>query len=158
MADKWDKRYIEAAKLFASWSKDPRTKVGAVIIGNHGQIVSQGYNGFPQNIDDSHERLTDRETKRKYVIHAEANAIYNAISNGAQTRGCSIYVHGLPVCHECAKAIIQCGITRVIYDVRIDESNMSWYQSSLLSLSMFEEANIEVVFLGDNNGTKIQKS
>ena len=113
---KWDKRYMQIAIEVSKWSKDPSTKVGAVIVGKKGQIVSQGYNGFPRGIKDSWERLNTRETKYKFILHAEMNAILNALYNGSSVNDCTIYVHGLPVCNECAKAIIQSGIREVIYD------------------------------------------
>ena len=66
-----DERYIKISKEIASWSKDPSTKVGVVIVGDKGQIVSQGYNGFPRGFKDTIERYSNRPTKYKYIIHAE---------------------------------------------------------------------------------------
>lgn len=139
MVSKWDKRFLELAQQIASWSKDPSRKIGAVIVGQHRQIIAQGYNGFPRGIKDEEYRYNDRETKYKYVVHAEANAIYNALANGAKLEGATLYVTGLPVCHECAKAIIQTGISRVVYDTRPDEN---WKDSAELALDMFIEAGI----------------
>ena len=68
----WTRRYINLAKEIATWSKDPRTKVGAVVVGKEGQILSQGYNGFPRGIEDREERLNDREQKYRYVVHARS--------------------------------------------------------------------------------------
>lgn len=76
MMNKWDKRYFNIAKEVSTWSKDPRVQVGAVIIGDKDQILSQGYNGFPRNIDDNQKRYSDRDTKRKYIVHAEMNVFY----------------------------------------------------------------------------------
>ena len=149
--DKWNRRYIELAKGVASWSKDPSRKIGAVIVGEKGQIISQGFNGFPRGISDDTIRYQDRETKYKYVVHAEANAIYNAIHNGASTDGATIYVHGLPVCHECAKAIIQTGIRKVVMDT---EPVNNWLESGLLSLEMFREAGVEFEFLEERKCQK----
>lgn len=144
---KWEDRYLNSAREAASWSKDPSRQIGAVIIGDKGQIISQGYNGFPRGIKDTDERLNNRETKYKYVVHAEANAIYNAQHNGAMVNGSTIYVTGLPVCHECAKAIIQVGIKKVIMDTRpID----NWEESGNLSLEMFDEVGIEYKFINDD--------
>ena len=144
MSLKWDKRYLNLAKQVASWSKDPSRKIGAVIVGDAGQIISQGYNGFPRGIDDTEERLNDRETKYKFVVHAEMNAIYNAIHNNASTVGASIYVTGLPVCRECAKAIIQVGIKNVYMDTKpID----NWEESGEDSLKLFREANINYYYI-----------
>ena len=74
----WGDRYIHLAKEISTWSKDPSTKVGAVVIGNNGEVLSQGYNGFPRGIKDTPQRLKDREKKYNLVVHAEMNAIYNA--------------------------------------------------------------------------------
>ena len=104
---KWDARYLKIAKDVSEWSKDPSTKVGAVIVGDKHQIVSQGYNGFPRGFKDSLDRLENKPVKYQYTIHAEANALYNALYNGSCVNGSTIYVHGLPCCIECAKAIIQ---------------------------------------------------
>jgi len=139
--DKWDERYFNIAKETARWSKDPSRKIGAVIIGSMGQIKSQGYNGFPRGVDDSDERYNDRPTKYKYVVHAEANAVYNALHNGANVNGDTLYVTGLPVCHECAKAIIQSGIKHIKYDTAILPDD-SWSDSCNLALSMFNESGV----------------
>jgi dCMP deaminase len=139
--EKWDERYFRLAKETASWSKDPSRKIGAVIIGDRGQIKSQGYNGFPRGVDDSEERYNDRPTKYKFVAHAEANCLYNALHNGTSVYGDTIYVTGLPVCHECAKAVIQCGIKKVKYDTPIREGD-GWYDSCSLALEMFDESGV----------------
>ena len=141
-SNKWVVRYLEIAKTVATWSSDPSRKIGAVIIGDKGQIKSQGYNGFPRGIKDLPERYNDRPTKYTYVCHAEANAVYNALHNGTSVLGDTIYVTGLPVCHECAKAIIQVGIKKVVYDTDI-EDGVGWQESCLLALSMFDECGVE---------------
>lgn len=139
-----DLRFLNLAKEIAEWSKDPSTKVGAVVVGKKGQIVSQGYNGFPRGFDDSLKRFYDRPTKYKYIIHAEANAIYNALYNGASVENCTIYIHGLPPCLECAKAIVQSGIKRVVTDSKPDER---WAKSNQDAMDIFNEANIEFEYL-----------
>ena len=111
---KWDQRYIDLAKQISTWSKDPSRKIGAVAVGSKGQILSQGYNGFPRGILDLPERYENREVKYKHVVHAEMNVIYNATFNGVSLDGASLFVYGLPVCNECAKGIIQVGIQRVL--------------------------------------------
>lgn len=135
------KKYIELAKFFSQWSKDPRTKVGAVIIGDNGQVLAQGYNGFPRGINDSHERLNNRETKNKLVVHAEENALYNALHNGASVKGSTIYVYGLHVCHNCAKGIIQSGIKNVVMYQPIEKEG--WEESTNLAKEMFEESGVK---------------
>lgn len=149
MIDKWDKRYLEIAKSVANWSKDPSTKVGAITVGNKGQIISTGFNGFPRGIEDSFDRLNHRETKYKYVVHAEKNAIYNACINTVSLCGSSIYVYGLPVCSECCKGIIQVGIKKVVIQHSKDISS-KWKESFDLTLEMFKESNIECIIYDDN--------
>jgi len=139
--NKWRARYFKLAKEVAKWSKDPSSKIGAVIVGEKGQIISQGYNGFPRGVSDSEDRYNHRPTKYRYVVHAEANAIYNAIHNGSAVCGSSIYVTGLPICHECAKIIIQCGITDVYMDT---EPCGNWSESGELALSLMNEAGLMV--------------
>ena len=137
---KWHKRYFDIASSVASWSKDS-TKIGAVVIGKKGQILSQGYNGFPRGIDDSGKRLQNREQKYKFVVHAEMNCIYNASYSGICLDGSSLYVHGLPVCSECAKGVIQVGIKKVFmcYSKDIDDR---WKSSFDTSSKMFDEAGV----------------
>ena len=112
----WDEYFMGIAKLAAKRSKDPNTQVGACIVSPDNIIISTGYNGMPKGCSDD-EFPWDREgqqdmTKYPYVVHAELNAILNA--NGRDLRGSRIYVALFP-CNECAKAIIQSGISEVLY-------------------------------------------
>tara|TARA_B100000902_G_scaffold275679_1_gene261447 strand:- start:4931 stop:5368 length:438 start_codon:yes stop_codon:yes gene_type:complete len=141
LSAKWDKRYLGLAEEIASWSKDPSTQIGAVAIGTKGQVLSQGYNGFPRGIDDTYQRLNIRDVKYQYVVHAEMNCIYNATYNGVSLQGATIYIHGLPVCHECAKGLIQAGIKRVVYQA--DEIPEKWEESNQLTIELFSEANVD---------------
>ena len=141
--NKWDKRYLALAKEVASWSKDPSTQVGAVTVGNKKEVLSQGFNGFPRGIVDSEDRYNNRETKYKYVVHAEMNAIYNATYSGVSLDGAVLYVYGLPICSECAKGIIQVGIKKVIIEKSKELEN--WNESVALSQEMFDEAGVELV-------------
>jgi dCMP deaminase len=131
------------AKEVAGWSKDPSTKVGAVVVGADGQILSQGYNGFPRGINDAQELLDNREIKYRLTIHAEMNCIYNASLSGVSLKGSSIYVYGLPMCHECTKGIIQSGIKYVYcaYDPALREK---WAESWGHSLLMFTELGMHI--------------
>lgn len=150
----WDIRYIKLAKGISGWSKDPSRKIGAVCIGKHGQVLSQGFNGFPRGVNDYHERLNNREEKHKFIVHAEMNCIYNACLNGTSLEGSTIYVYGLPACSECAKGIIQSGISRVVIHVPEEYMNnyKRWSDSWELSRLMFEEVGINVMELnGDLN-------
>lgn len=112
----WDETFMLMSSLIACRSKDPSTQVGACIVDNKNVVIGLGYNGFPRGChDDSLPWCRDgatKDTKYAYVVHAEANAIMNA--NGP-VRDCRIYVNLFP-CNECAKAIIQSGITEVVYN------------------------------------------
>jgi dCMP deaminase len=142
--NKWTRRYLDVAKSVATWSKDPSTKVGAVAVGSKGQILSQGYNGFPRGVKDTDDRYNIREEKYKYVVHGEMNCIYNACHSGASLAGATLYVTGLPVCSECAKGIIQVGINKVIMEFpkTIPEK---WRESVQLTKQMFHEAGVSCV-------------
>lgn len=142
-APKWVSRYFEIAGLVGTWSKDPSTKVGAIIVGDKGQIISQGYNGFPRGVRDNPERYNNREMKYRLVVHAEMNAILNALYNGSSVVGASIYIHNLPVCQECAKAIIQAGIARVFIDTSVNER---WGEAWEISKTMFSESGVRCYY------------
>ena len=112
----WDEYFMGVAMLSAMRSKDPNTQVGACIVNREHRIVGVGYNGFPTGCSDD-DLPWDREgdwieTKYPYVCHAELNAILNSI--GGDLRGCTLYVALFP-CNECAKAIIQAGIRKIVY-------------------------------------------
>jgi dCMP deaminase len=106
----WPEYFLGIAEAVSLRSKDPRTKVGAVIVNNANHIVSTGYNGTPSGFKDT-EGLWNSEEKYDYVIHAEANAICH---NSGNLRGASLYVTMFP-CKDCAKLICSAGISKVFY-------------------------------------------
>ncbi len=112
----WDEYFMGIAMLSSYRSKDPNTQVGACIVNSKNRIMSVGYNGFPMGCSDDEfpwERQGNAyDTKYFYVCHAELNAILN--SRDSNLDGCKIYVALFP-CNECAKAIIQSGISEVVY-------------------------------------------
>ena len=108
---KWDTRFISLAQFVSQWSKDPSTKVGAVIADRHNRIISLGYNGFPARLPDDPAALEDRETKYKHMLHAEQNAILFARRD---LTGCTIYIWPLLPCVSCTSVIIQSGLSRVV--------------------------------------------
>lgn len=113
----WDEYFMGLAHLSAMRSKDPSTQVGAVIVNDENRVVSIGYNGFPIGCSDD-EFPWDRDadfldSKYPYVVHAELNAILNAHQS---VKGCILYVSLFP-CNECAKAIIQSGIKKIVYEI-----------------------------------------
>lgn len=143
MSNKWDKRYMDLAKQVGTWSKDPSKQIGAIAIGSKGQVLAQGYNGFPRGIDDNESRLNTKETKYKYVVHAEMNLIYNATFNGISLNGSTVYVSGLPVCSECAKGLIQVGVKQVVMSKdSLEEADEKWLDSFELTIALLNEAGI----------------
>ena len=145
LSNKWDKRYLGLARQVSTWSKDPSRQIGAVAVGSKGQVLAQGYNGFPRGLDDSLTRYYDRDKKYKYVVHAEMNVIYNATYNGTSLDGATLYVYGLPVCSDCAKGVIQVGIKKVVMPKQDIPDH--WKESWELTRTMFEEAKVEWEFV-----------
>lgn len=133
----WDQRMLDLAAHIAGWSKDPSTKVGAVIVDDLRRVVGHGYNGFPRGVADTPERLNDRPTKYLHVVHAELNAILNARGS---VEDCTLYLTHQP-CAECAKAIIQAGLLRVV--VSPASGIARWADSHMTAWSMLEEAGVE---------------
>lgn len=119
---KWDRNFFDLARLLASWSKDPKTKVGAVIVDDHKRVISHGYNGFPRFTDDSPELYADPEYKAAAVIHAEKNAIVNSV---ARPEGGILYVTYMP-CTPCAGLLIQSGIVEVHAPVWPEDKPHRW--------------------------------
>jgi dCMP deaminase len=140
--DKWDHRFLRIAREVATWSKDPGTCVGAVLVKDK-RIIATGYNGFPQGISDGIERYEDREVKLAYTVHAEVNAILNAARNGSKTNGSTLYVTFSP-CVSCATGLIQAGISRVVCpDLKFAPPR--WAESFGRGQSLLSEAGIEVL-------------
>ncbi|MGL5541643.1 MAG: deoxycytidylate deaminase [Erysipelotrichaceae bacterium] len=112
----WDEYFMGLAHLSAKRSKDPSTQVGACIVNDDKRVVSIGYNGFPIGCDDDVFPWAREghflDSKYPYVVHAELNAILNAHQS---LKGCTLYVSLFP-CNECAKAIIQSGIRKIVYE------------------------------------------
>ncbi len=142
---KWKVRYLRLAREISTWSKDPSSQIGAVAIGQNGRVLSMGYNGFPRDIKDSLERLEDRPTKYKYVVHAEMNVIYNASLNGISLDDSHLFVWGLPVCGECAKGMIQAGIVHIV--MAEQDIPEKWKESWMFSKSLFDEAGVTYEFI-----------
>ena len=146
LKSEWHNRYLGLAYEVSKWSKDPSKKIGAIAVGNKGQVLAQGYNGFPRGIRHSSDRLNNRELKYKFVVHAEMNLIYNAGYNGVSLDGSTVYVTGLPVCSECAKGLIQVGVKQVIMPVQEDTPDV-WKESFEFTKQLFEEAGVAWQFI-----------
>ena len=149
----WDEYFMSVAVLSSLRSKDPNTQVGACIVNKDKKIVGTGYNGFPIGCSDEDlpwEREGNTlETKYPYVCHAELNAILNSISR--DLRDCTLYVRLFP-CNECAKAIIQSGIRKVIYK----ENKYPDSDSVQASMRMFKAAGVEIKQLSINKKIELE--
>ena len=142
--DKWDSRFMAMAKLVASWSKDPSTGCGAVIVDSRQRIVSTAFNGFPRRVDDDPDRLHDRRLKLALTLHAEANSVIFA---ERPIRGCTLYVHPMPPCSRCAALIIQAGISRVVAPAPAPDLADRWGESIELAVMAMREAGVKVDIL-----------
>lgn len=139
-SEKWDGRFLDLATFIAEWSKDPSTKVGAALVRPDRTVAAVGFNGFPRGVLDHVERYEDRPTKYEMVVHAELNAL---LSSREGLEGYTLYVAPLPPCAQCAAAIIQRGIRRVVIAMPA-ELPPTWAQKWTISSTMFSEAGIEI--------------
>lgn len=131
------------ARHLTTWGKDRSRNVACVIVGPDHEIRSTGYAGFPRGLDDTKEERHQRPAKYKWTEHSERNAIYNAARIGIPVEGCTIYVPWYP-CVDCARAIIQSGIKRlVVTEPNWDDS--IWGADFKLVREMLEELGPEVL-------------
>ena len=137
----WDQCFMSMAESVSMRSKDPTTKVGAVLVSSDRNRVSVGYNGFPAGLDETEQRWGD---KHSYVVHAEINAILNA---RCDLRGYTLYTTMFP-CIECTKLILQAGVSRIVYK---DFSSKSVEATLSLSEELFKEMSVSVERHYDSN-------
>ena len=144
MAD-WASRFIDLAHVVAGWSKDPSTKVGAVITDDHNRIISLGFNGVPMSCREPNTR----EQKLYRTLHAEQNAMAFA---ECDLRGARIFITHAP-CAQCAAMVVQRGLSLVCYDVRSTETAFfeRWKDSHQEAMCMLYEAGVTVLpYTGDD--------
>lgn len=135
---KWDIRFIQLAKVVASWSKDPSTQAGAVIVRPNRTIVSTGFNGFPQGMSDNSSLYEVRETKLSRIIHCEMNA---QIFAKQSIEGCTLYTWPLACCDRCAVHMLQAGIKLFVFPM-LRKRNERWGDSIAQSKRYFDEAGV----------------
>ena len=137
---RWDIRYLELAAHIRRWSKDPRGRVGAVLVAPElNRIVATGFNGFPSRIEDDMDRLSDKPTKLDMMLHAEQSALLFA---GREARHGTLYVVGKPVCNHCAVLSIQAGIRRVVAAAPRHGTTSDWDRRGFISARLFSEAGL----------------
>lgn len=149
----WDEYFMGLAHLSALRSKDPNTQVGAAIVDENHRVVSVGYNGFPTGVSDD-EFPWSREgdvltSKYAFVVHAELNAILNSQRS---VRGCTIYVSLFP-CNECAKAIIQSGIKKIVYE----SDKYNGVDTNIASKRMLKAAGVELIRISNTISIHVEK-
>ena len=139
---------MDMAAMVSTWSKDPSSKIGCVAVNSERRILATGYNGFPKGIEDTPVRLHHRATKHSLVVHAEMNALMNALYSGVSLKDSTIYVYGLPICPDCAKCVIQAGVKRIV--IPTDKTDKGDWQKvwEEKSLPMFKESGVQVTVLG----------
>jgi dCMP deaminase len=150
--EKWDRRFLKLAEFISTFSKDPSTKVGAVIVRDVNRIVSVGYNGFDKQDPDLDEHYSDRSIKYPKIIHAERNAINWAGTNGYfNLNGCTIYTTPFPPCDSdhagggCTDLIIEQGMSRIVSYNPTEEQIERWGDSLKSSRKKIEMHGVELV-------------
>jgi dCMP deaminase len=148
-----DLKFLNIAQSISRLSKDPQTKVGAIILGPAGEGGPWGYNGAPRGCKaDEDGRFATREEKMLWAEHAERNAIYAAARTSFSTVGGTMYITHAP-CIDCARAIVQAGIKKVFFPEPSNEFLAKWSKSFGLSAYLFHECGVEMVMIDpeDNN-------
>lgn len=143
---KWDEYFINIAQQVKLKSKDERTQIGVVIVGKDNEIVSTGYNSFPRGINDDIDERQEKPEKYFWFEHAERNAIYNAARIGVSTLGTTMYMTCGISCADCARAIINSGISKIVLREGRGATNPKWQESAKRSQQMFKEAGVIVEY------------
>ena len=142
MLSKWDKRFLELAQHVSTWSKDPSTKVGAVIVDSKRHIVSIGFNGFAQTMSDNPDLYNNREEKYSRIIHGEMNALLFAERS---VEGCTLYTWPFIPCERCFVFMVQAGIKRFVSLQATSDQNTRWEASFSKVRKYAEEMGVELI-------------
>jgi dCMP deaminase len=142
----WDEYFINIAEQVKLKSKDKNTQIGVVIVGKDNEIVSTGYNSFPRGINDNVDERQEKPEKYFWFEHAERNAIYNAARIGVSTLDTTMYMTCGISCADCARAIINSGISKIILRSGRGATNPKWQESAERSNQMFKEAGVIVEY------------
>lgn len=149
----WDEYFTELCRVVAFRSPDQSTRLGAVIIGPDREVRSTGFNGFPRGFPDHQPSAHARPEKYTWTEHAERNAIFNAARHGVALQGCTLYIQKWPPCVDCARAIIQVGITRVVVGdyFLTKEEESRWGSSFDKTATLFGLCGVDLTFLYPEN-------
>jgi dCMP deaminase len=153
----WDELFMRHVYLIASKSKDPRTRIGAVLV-REKRIISEGYNGICQGVVDNLPDRSERPEKYFFYEHAERNSVYGCAKFGISTQGTTLYTPGIP-CYDCARAVIQAGIVEIKlhsqwaeYEKQIYREK--WEEGFKRSYQMLKEAGVKVDYVNSVLGMK----
>lgn len=145
-SNKLDRRMLEQAYGYANQaSPDPSTKNGAVLVNRDGMIVTFGVNRFPTGVAETKSRLADKPTKYRLIVHAENSAVFEAAKHGKSVYGATLYCP-FYACSECAKAIIQSGVKRVVGHAQLmalASEHTTWVKSITDAWDMLHEAGVQ---------------
>jgi dCMP deaminase len=142
MADKWTIRFLRLAKEVSTYSKDPSTKVGAVIVRPDKSVVSVGFNGFPRKMDDDKELYKNRDEKYARIIHAEMNALIQAKQS---VEGCYLFTWPFMCCDRCAVHLVQAGIEKFVSPLPSEKALKRWGKSFDRATDFFFEMGIDIL-------------
>lgn len=146
-SSKWHLRYLQMAELVSGWSKHPDFQVGTVAVGDFGQILSTGYNGWPRGVvDEEQGRKLTNDKGFSLSIHAEVNLIYNTNLIGTSLKGSTVYVHPVFPCIDCAKALVQVGVSQICYKQPLSMAprDEKWRESWERAEALFKETGVVV--------------
>ena len=122
--NKWDHRFLELAQRVSTWSKDPSTQTGAVIVGPDRGVISVGFNGFPKGMPDDPVLYDNREEKYSRIVHCEINALLYA--GRSIPEGSTLYTVPFMSCDRCVVQMLQAGIKRFVAPVASQEKLVRW--------------------------------
>jgi dCMP deaminase len=148
-----DRQFMELARHIGTWSKDPQTKVGCVIVGPDGEIRSTGCNGFPRGVRDDVAERRAKPDKYRWTEHAERNAIYTAARTGIPLKGCQMYLPWFP-CMDCTRAIVQVGL-RELVALEPNLTDPVWGEDFRLAVALLAESDVCVRWYQDERGNEL---
>lgn len=138
--NKWDIRFLKLAREVSTWSKDPSTKTGAVIVRHDRTVCAVGFNGFPRYMPDRPELYENREEKYSRIVHCEMNALLHSF---APVIGYTLYTYPFASCDRCAVHMLQAGIARFVFPSLPPDKADRWKDSLVKTLQYFNECNVD---------------
>lgn len=142
---KWERRYLDLAKLISTWSKDPSTKVGAVIIGPDRAVISIGFNGFPRKMPDTPDLYLNRDEKYSRIIHGEINALLQV--KGGVPKGSTLYTYPFMPCDRCVVQFLQAGVMSYVAPMTTPEQQERWGASFERTTRYIRECGAELTLV-----------